>query len=389
MPTRRGWAVLGLAVGLIILWVLLGEREVLAAGVVLGSLVVLGFAWIRFGRPDLPLARRVNPEWVQEGDDVVITLELTNVGRFPLVGVRVTDPIHGIGRSAVTVAHLPGRTAARVPYRIHTTRRGVFRVGPAHLSIGDPLGLVTRGANVGRADTLIVYPRADPLRGHPIVRGRDPSIQASRPEFSARGGEDFFTIREYRHGDDLRRVHWKTTARRDELMIRQFEMPWQSRGLLVLDTRAEVHDLDTFETAVRGAASAYLHLTRLGFELDVLVGAEHLRPKNQGPEGPVLAALAGVEPNPALDLRAVFHRLRRRFVGGLLVMVTGNLDEHAGAAVASLGPDFGSVLVLSATRGSLGPLPSLRAPLGAAVCPPGGTWTEAWDRMQARSWASA
>lgn len=389
MPTRRGWAVLGLAVGLVILWTLLGEREVLGTGLVLGIPILLGVAWLRFGRVDIPVGRHMNPEWVQEGDDVVVTLELTNGGRLPLVGVSVTDAIHGIGLSSVTVARLPGRTTARVPYRTTMNRRGVFRVGPAQLSISDPLGLVARGANVGSHDTLIVYPRVDPLRGHPTVRGRDPSIQASRPEFSARGGEDFFTIREYRHGDDLRRVHWKTTARRDELMIRQFETPWQSRGLLILDTRAEVYDFDTFETAVRGAASAYLHLTRLGFELDVLVGAQHLRHLDHGPEVPVLAAFAGVEPSPALDLEAVSLRLRRRFLGGLLVVVTGTLDDHSGAALASLGPDFESVLLLSSNREPLGPLPSLRTPLGVAVCPPGGTWTEPWDRMQGRSWLSA
>ncbi len=388
MPTTRGWAVLGLATGLVALWVLLGERELLATGLVLAAAFLIGLTWVHLGDPSIPISREVNPEWVQQGDDVVVTLQLTNPRRVSLLGLRATDTIRRLGSSTVTLARIPARRVVRVPYRIHTARRGVFRVGPLHLSISDPLGLVTRGASGGPTDTLVVYPRPDPLRGYPIVRGRDPSIQASRPEFSARGGEDFFTIREYRHGDDLRRVHWRTTARRDELMIRQFETPWQSRGLVILDTRAEVYDDETFESAVRGAASSYLHLTKLGFELDVLVGVDHIRSADPGPGGRVLEALAAVEPTAALDLRAVSTRLRRKFIGGALVVVTGAIDEHAGQAIAALGPDFGHVLVLSASREPLGPLPPTRTPLVGAACPPDRTWTEAWSQMQGRSWAS-
>lgn len=388
MPTTRGWAVLGFASGLLALWVLLGERELLATGLVMTVAFLIGLAWVRLGDPAIPISREIQPEWVQEGDDVVVTLRLTNLRRVSLLWLRASDTVRNLGHSTVTVARIPGRKAITVPYRVHTTRRGVFRVGPVRLSISDPLGLVQRTAVGGPTDTLVVYPRPDPLRGFPIVRGRDPSIQASRPEFSARGGEDFFTIREYRHGDDLRRVHWRTTARRDELMIRQFETPWQSRGVVVLDTRASVYDPDTFESAVTGAASAYLHLAGMGFELDALIGVDHVRSTDPSPSGRVLEALAGVTPSDALDLLAVSTRLRRKFIGGALVVVTGTLDDDLGRAVAALGPDFGSVLVMSASREPLGRLPAIRTPIAGAACPPDGSWTEAWIRMQGRSWAS-
>lgn len=389
MPTRRGWGVLGLAVGLLLLWLLLGEGEFLSVGLVLLVAVAIAFAWIRVADPSVPISRDVQPERVREGDDVVITLELTNPSPVPLLGIDLVDRIRGIGSSTSHLARVPAHRRVRVPYRVATRARGVYRVGPVRVAVTDPLGLMTRSAEAGPVDTLIVYPRTEVLEGYPVVRGRDPSIQASRPEFSARGGEDFFTIREYRHGDDLRRVHWPTTARRDELMIRQFETPWQSRGLLVLDTRSQVYDPDGFESAVRGAASAYLHLDRAGFELDALIGSDHVRSQDPDPTNRVLEALAGVQPNPGLDLRAVVARLRRRFVGGALVVVTGEVDEQLGQAISTLGPDFGSVLLLSASPTPIGLLPSIRTPLAAATCLPGETWASTWQRLKGRAWASA
>ncbi len=61
-------------------------------------------------------------------------------------------------------------------------------------------------------------------------------MATARTRFSQTGGEDFFTLRDYEDGDDLRKVHWPSSAKRDRLMIRQLEMPWQSRALIVLDT---------------------------------------------------------------------------------------------------------------------------------------------------------
>ena len=125
----------------------------------------------------------------------------------------------------------------------------------------------------GNADRLVVYPSVEQLEGLPLVRGLNPALHATRPEFSHRGGEDFFTLREYRIGDDLRRVHWPSSAKRDELMIRQLETPWQSRALVLLDVRRTSYESRAaFERAVSGAASTLLHLRRHGFDCDLWAG---------------------------------------------------------------------------------------------------------------------
>ena len=85
----------------------------------------------------------------------------------------------------------------------------------------------------------------------------------------ATSGEDDAATRDYRRGDDLRRIHWRSTARRGELMVRREEQPWQSRAVLLLDTRAGIHHGDgptaSLEWAISAAASIGVHLSRSGF----------------------------------------------------------------------------------------------------------------------------
>ncbi len=154
-------------------------------------------------------------------------------------------------------AALPAGETYTAGYRILAKPRGVYRVGPVRVSVADPLHLAASDTDrpampTGSSSTR----RSSNSRAFPLVRGLNPALHATRPEFSHRGGEDFFTLREYRIGDDLRRVHWPSTAKRDELMIRQLETPWQSRALVLLDVRRTSYEnRAAFERAVSGAAS--------------------------------------------------------------------------------------------------------------------------------------
>lgn len=390
MPTARGWSVLGVAIGLVVLWVVFGETELLAAGAVTGVSVPIALIWVRVASPTLTVTRELTPTAAHEGDDVRVRLSVTNHGRLPVSAAYFEDPIPGLGTAGATVARLDGRSTAAVPYRLIARRRGVYHIGPTTVTVRDPLALAASSRVAGPRDVLVVYPRVEALSGFPVVRGRDPSTDASHPEFASRGGEDFYTIREYRQGDDLRRVHWPTTARFDELMIRQLETPWQSRGLLLLDTRSQVYDEEeSFETAVRGAASIFEHLRRAGFDLDLLAGSTHVRAGDPGAAATALETLAAIQPRDAVDVAAVAARVRHGIGGGALIVITGTVDDRLLQAVRLLGPDHGSVAVAAVTRAPLGAalIPGTRTTV-AAVDPDGG-WAEAWRRSQGRAWASA
>jgi len=134
------------------------------------------------------------------------------------------------------------------------------------VSVADPSPSPSAVSPPAASTASTVYPAVEPLQDYPAVRGVDPTVQSTRPTFAPSGGEDFFTLREYQVGDDLRKVHWPSSAKRDELMIRQLEVPWQARALVLLDQRAERYPFpEAFEHAVRGAASVVTHLYQGGF----------------------------------------------------------------------------------------------------------------------------
>jgi uncharacterized protein (DUF58 family) len=147
-------------------------------------------------------------------------------------------------------------------------------------------------------------------------------------------GEDDTATREYRHGDDLRRIHWRTTARRGELSVRREEQPWQSRGAVILDTRTVAHRGDgaasSFEWAVSAAASVAIHLSRSGFTLRLVTDTgRELSSAGQSTTGfgqAVVDELAVIEPSRGSDLSVATATMRRQGGEGLVVAVLGALE---------------------------------------------------------------
>ena len=388
MITPRGASVLGAGIALVISWVALGEIELLAAGAALVAAVVIALAITRWDRPSLDVRRQLHPPLVHDGDRTAVELAITNLRRMPAFNLTMSDGVGGLGTARFAVGHLRRQEPAAASYRIVCRPRGVYQVGPARIKVGDPLGLASSESETGDVDQLIVYPATESLAGYPYVRGRDPSQMASRPEQSQRGGEDFFTLRSYRNGDDLRRVHWPSSAKADELMIRQMENPWQSRALVFFDVRRGSHqDQDTFEKAVKGAASVVKHLVAGGFAADLWLGSEVMDAKAYTA---AMEALARVQMVPAIDIKAVAGRLRRSGRGGALVLVTGSPDEDLLGVHRHLASQHRVTVLLaaSATPGSL--IPTFQR-LGAKTVLPGASpnWAPAWNQTMGRTWVSA
>src|SRR3954469_3684002 len=256
MITARGWTLL---IGSAVLWVaghLLGAVDLYVLGTGGAALVGLATLLARLPGPRLEVRRELHPPRVYAGTESRVELIVRNAGsrRTPVFGLR--DPFDGGRRQArFLVSPLSPGESARAAYRLPTERRGIFTLGPLEASVTDPFGLASRTLRAAPASELTVYPHIDPIAPLPHTRGDDPLSGADHPTGVALSGEDFYALRAYEVGDDLRRVHWPSTARLDELMIRQNEMPWQARVTVLLDVRHRAHSGESFELAVSAAAS--------------------------------------------------------------------------------------------------------------------------------------
>jgi len=214
-------------------------------------------------------------------------------------------------------------------------------------------------------------------------------MDAARPEHGRSGGEDFYTLREYQMGDDLRRVHWPYSAKTEKLMIRQMETPWRSRALVVLDIRPSAYESsEAFEKAVSGAASVISHLVESGFDADLWSGDP--RPVDTTRYAAAMERLALVTADDTIDLVAATSELRRKGGGGALVLITGSPDDDLLTVHELLKVDYPATLLMTvaSTRSqTLGRL--LRRGVLSVGITPEENWAEAWMTATDTSWIAA
>ena len=275
-------------------------------------------------------------------------------------------------------------------YRVPTNRRGRYSLGPISLTVTDPFGLARRSWPAGAADEVTICPRVHELRPPPGAPGRLRSASPFAVRFHAPAvdGEEFLTLREYEVGDDLRRIHWRSTARTGELIVREDEAQWQPRAVVLLDTRPSAHDEASFEAAVEAAASVVARLARSVLPVEVLTtdgrtlgvtgtGGRH----GLGGEALIMDQLAVVETRVPEHLAGVVRPLRAQVRRGLLVAVMGTLARPDLDLVNALGAP-NAPLVLVRTRGDdpRSPEPAMRSSAGVIVVDgTAGRFAEAWD----------
>jgi uncharacterized protein (DUF58 family) len=263
--TRRGWTVVGAAVGLLGAGRLLGALELDVLGVAALAAVGAAAVAVALVRPGLTVTRRVHPVRLHVGDAARVDLLVRADRAVP--AFDLDDRIDGGRlRAGFVGAPLAAGAIAEPAYRLPTDRRGAIDLGPARLECSDPLGLVVRHRVVAAVEPVLVRPRvhrvAPPGPGagdhHAATDGT-----AVRTAADDDAGE-FLAVRPYETGDDPRRVHWRSSARADDLMVRQFAAPRLGTTLLVLDTRAGGPDPGgpAFEHAVEAVASLAVALGR-------------------------------------------------------------------------------------------------------------------------------
>jgi len=389
MPTLRGWAFSGAGVALVVLWYALGDIELLLAALFLIIAQVIALAVVRLRHTSVEVNRRLGSATVHDGDTTTVTLLIENQSRRAIGSISIEDDVNQLGVASFEVAKLRRRESTTATYRVTCRPRGVYRVGPTMVSASDPLGLAETRLPAGPVDRIVVYPALEELSGFPIVRGQDPAMQASRPEHSRRGGEDFYTLREYQRGDDLRRVHWRSSAKTDELMIRQLETPWQSRALVLLDVReASYESRDAFEKAVSGAATVVTHLVGSGFDADLWAG--DAEPIDASRYGSAMERLALVQPDSAIDIQAVASRIRQKGGGGALVIITGIADRSLLSVQQLLARDYPTTVLMSVSSSTSQTLVGFhRFGVATVSIEPDQQWGPAWVTTMRTAWTTA
>jgi uncharacterized protein (DUF58 family) len=322
--TRLGW---GIAVASVVLyaagaWLGYPEAVVLAAGGVLA--VVTALLWT-LPRPRLTVRREISPLKVARGEAARGVLRVTNTGRLRRAGMRANDAC-GTGAIEVEVPGLrPGR-AESVAYALPTNRRGEIPVGPLRLVRADPFGLARRVREYGERQTLLVRPRTVAL---PLLpSGRNHHLEGPTTDTAPAGTVTFHALREYVVGDDLRYIHWRSSARTGTLMVRQLVDASLPQTTIVIDTNEDAYpDADDFELAVDAAASVAAGAAAAGFPVRVLTGDGPLVETKGGPHDIelILDRLARLSahdvPHEALDVA------RRVRAGGSLVVLTGGRGQ--------------------------------------------------------------
>lgn len=358
--TRRGWSFFGAALGLVVGGRMLGLPQLWILATATFALICISAAWTASRRVVIGGERRPT-ERLQVGGEGRVDLVVVNNGDRTTPTMALTDTFDKGRRSArFLLAPLsPGETA-RAAYRVPTDRRGRFELGPLNAAITDPFGLAESDQRIIDPTEVLVYPRVHEILPLPELGGDDLDSHAAELRGRPDTGGEFHLLREYNAGDDLRRVHWKATARRSRMMVRQDESKRRAPVLVMLDVRAGAHDRASFELAVEAVASLATALERAHRPFSVMTTTgEELGHLGQRHLATVLDALAVIE--PAASERVVPALAGRRAT--TLAFVTGRARGTDAAALDLMVRAGGGLALITtsgpaaiATRGRRAPL---------------------------------
>jgi uncharacterized protein (DUF58 family) len=282
--TRRGKVAISAFFFLVVAGRILGVTELWGIATAIGVLVLVSFVRVRVSRVRASITSRLSPEVIEAGQPTVLELFVENTGLGPTPGGRLQLLPSGGGRHRIVVPRLAPSERATVTIGLDSTRRGRHGITGYDVILVDGLGLAAERVTSTGSIGYLVRPRTEELpRTLPLSAGGGRESTQSSAERLLTG---FSNLRGYVEGDDLRRVHWRTTARVGELMVREGGDPDsanRSGTTIVLGTKRGASD--AFERAVEVASSlvvAAAHegrvrlITTDGYDSDAATGAAHL-----------------------------------------------------------------------------------------------------------------
>ncbi len=375
--TTRGRSFLAAGIAAAVCAYVLGQSDLLRVGLLLGVLPLVCATVLYRTRYRVAGSRRLSPGRVPAGSEARVHLRVENVSRLPTGLLMLQDRVpYVLGpRPRFVLDRVEPGGRREVSYRVRSDLRGRYPLGPLQLRLTDPFGLCELTRSFSTYDTLTVTPRVEAL---PPVRlsGEAKGYGEGRQRSLALAGDDDVIPRGYRYGDDLRRVHWRSTARYGELMVRREEQPQRARCTVLLDTRGGAFEGagpdSAFEWAVSGAASVLVHMLERGFSVRLLTdtgnsvpgeGADGFAGASQGTAdaaGLMMDTLAVIDHSDGTGLSRAYDVLRGGNEG-LLVAFFGDLDEEQSTVAAKMRHRSGGAVAFVLDADSWA-----REPVGAA-----------------------
>lgn len=343
--TTRGAAFSAAGVVLALSGLSLGQRDLTRAGLLVLALVAASLWLLRQPRGSvLEVSRTADPPTAAIDEQVEVTVTLSNSGSRTTAVTSADETLDYrlADRPRFMVPALAPGSACQARYIVRPPVRGRHVLGPMVTRSVDVFGLATRGRALEGTQSVIVLPRIIGLTGVPegaVGLG----TYGDGTTTLALHGEDDQGIREYRSGDEMRRIHWPASARTGALMVRHEDRPLRRQAMVIVDTCASGHTTSgptsTFEWCIAMGASVLAHLSGLRYDIVLLTAsmdrAEHTAVDTDVDEG--LRTLACASVTPPGSLAATLHGARGvQQSGGLVVVIAGTMSDRDAHSVAAL-----------------------------------------------------
>jgi uncharacterized protein (DUF58 family) len=255
--TPRGRAVLGLAVLTYVVARAFGSKPLYPVALGLLFAVAVAWLWVRLARAPMRLHREIGAEERYEGEDVAVALQLEHDAQVPPASLVVVERLSGLGERRTPLE------AKRGGYTLERLRRGRYAFLEARAVVEDAFGLQRAEVPLVAPSTLLVYPRLVELE-RLFSEGGTYAHDGRRLLLRRPSGFDLHSVREYERGESLRKVHWRSTAKRGELMVKELEDAPRDEVAIVLDANREAVVGGSFDLQVRAAGSLLRAQARRG-----------------------------------------------------------------------------------------------------------------------------
>lgn len=372
--TALGWGLIVIGATMAVAGAALGLAAACAVGVFMVAIVVSAMLIVA-EVPQVRMARVAVPGEVQRGSPAEIRLHFQSMSTKHPRPLTVIETIDDEQRIA-TIGPITPQGSDHISYAIPTHRRGVVTAGPLVVRRFDPFGLVTADRRFASTCTVSIRPRRYPLRMLPTGRNRD--LEGPTRERSE-GSASFHQLRAYAPGDDLRRIHWRSTAKTGELLVKQMVDTTRPELVVVLDNRRSAIGPDDFENAVDIAASIVGAAEDDDFPISLVFADGTADVDLDGQPIPHLDRLTAVRLGPADSLARLAEVVVSR--GRSLVVVTGEPSGDDLVTLTKLARGFVPAYLVSVVADRFAPVVAPRG-MRAIACANGQDFAGLWRTLQ-------